>query len=267
MSRNAISPKDIQPHEAAHPAPLRQTLAGDIDETPQTLLDHLNELRNRLFHSVLALVLCVVVSSAFTGPLLRYLITPYDNKLQVLGPTESVVIYFRVALLAGAIASSPYITFQLFMFVAPGLYRHEKRWIYLALPATTFFFLAGILFAWFILTPAALNFLRDFEGDVFRPEWTAELYIRFLTSLLFWIGVAFEMPVVIFVLARMGIVGYRTLLRNWRLAVILSSVAAAMITPTVDPFNMLLVMGPLMGLYTISIGLAALAYPRHLRRK
>jgi len=266
MSHNAVSPKDIQPHEAQHPD-LRQTIAGDIDETPLSLLDHLNELRSRLFRSVFALMLGVILASVFTGPLLRYLITPYDNILQVLGPTESVVIYFRLALLAGAIGASPYITFQLFMFVAPGLYRHEKRWIYLALPATTFFFLTGVSFAWFVLTPAALRFLRNFEGDVFRPEWTAELYIRFLTSLLFWIGVAFEMPVVIFVLARLGIVGHRVLLRNWRLAVVVSAIAAAMITPTVDPFNMLLVMGPLLGLYAISIGLAAIAYPRHLRRK
>jgi sec-independent protein translocase protein TatC len=262
MSHDAVSPTEIEPREVSRP-PLRQTLGGDADETPQPLLDHLNELRSRLIRSVLALVLGVVLSMFFTAPLLRYLITPYNTQLQVLGPTESVVIYFRVALLAGAVAASPYITFQLFMFVAPGLHRHEKRMIYLALPATTGFFLAGVLFAWFILTPAALKFLRDFEGDIFRAEWTAELYIRFLTSLLFWIGVSFEMPVAIFVLARLGIVSHRVLLRNWRLAVVLTSIAAAVITPTVDPFNMLLVMGPLLVLYAISIGLAALAYPHH----
>jgi sec-independent protein translocase protein TatC len=177
-----------------------------------------------------------------------------------------VVIYFRVALMAGAIAVMPYITFQLFMFIAPGLNRKEKRYIYRAIPATTGLFLTGVAFAWFIMVPAALAFLREFQSDIFRAEWNAEKYIPFLTTLLFWIGVAFEMPVVVYVLARLGILGPGPLIRNWRLAVVLCTVAAAVITPTVDPFNMLLVTAPLMILYLISIGLAAIAYPRQLRK-
>lgn len=241
-------------------------LSGEADETPQTLLEHLDELRKRLFRALMALFAGVMVSAFFTSDLLEYLITPYGKELQVLGPTESVVIYFRVALLSGAILTIPVITYQLFMFVAPGLTRKEKRSIYLALPATTALFLVGVCFAWFIMIPTALGFLRDFEQDIFTAEWTAEKYIAFLTSLLFWIGVAFEMPVVVFVLARLGIMGPRPLIRNWRLAVVLVTIAAAMITPTVDPFNMLLVVAPLLLLYLISIGLAALAYPRVLRR-
>lgn len=243
-----------------------QALTADADEAGQSLLEHLNELRMRVFHIVIALVLGILLSVVFTSQLFEYLIRPYGKELQVLGPTESVVMYFRVALMAGVIFASPYITYQLFMFVAPGLHRHEKRIIYLALPATTGLFLLGLMFAWFIMTPAAFSFLRDFESDVFRAEWTAELYIRFLTTLLFWIGVAFEMPVVAFVLARLGVLGPTLLIRNWRLAVVLVTIAAALITPTVDPFNMLLVMGPLIILYVISIGMTAIAYPRHLRK-
>lgn len=115
------------------------------------------------------------------------------------------------------------------------------------------------------MVPAALGFLQDFESEIFKAEWTAERYISFLTSILFWIGVAFEMPVVVFVLARLGIVGPQPLIRNWRLAVVLITVAAALITPTVDPFNMLLVIAPLIVLYLLSIGLAMVAYPRALR--
>ncbi|NLX09462.1 MAG: twin-arginine translocase subunit TatC [Chloroflexi bacterium] len=242
------------------------TIAGNADETPMSLLDHLNELRKRLFKSLIALVVGVLLSAAFTDQILRYLIKPYGSELQVLGPTESVVMYFRVALLAGAIVTIPYITYQLFMFIAPGLERKEKRWIYLALPATTSLFLGGVAFAWFIMVPTALGFLRDFESGIFRPEWTAERYIAFLTSLLFWIGVAFEMPVVVFVLSRLGILGPEALRRNWRLAVVIITIISAMITPTVDPFNMLLVIAPLLGLYLISILVAMIAYPRVLRR-
>ena len=243
--------------------------AGDPSEndpSAMSLLDHINELRIRLFRSLIALVVGVVVAAFFTGDLLAYLIRPYGEALQVLGPTESVVMYFRVALLAGAIFAMPYITYQLFMFVLPGLTRREKRWVFLALPATTGLFLLGVAFAWFIMVPAALAFLRDFQSGIFRAEWTAERYIAFLTSLLFWIGVAFEMPVVVFVLARMGVLGPAPLIRNWRLAVVLITVAAALITPTVDPFNMLLVMAPLLVLYLLSVGLAVIAYPRQGRK-
>jgi sec-independent protein translocase protein TatC len=116
------------------------------------------------------------------------------------------------------------------------------------------------------MVPAALGFLQDFEKDIFEAGWTAERYIAFLTSLLFWIGVAFEMPVVVSVLARLGILGPRPLIHNWRLAVVLMTIVAALITPTVDPFNMLLVMAPLLLLYLVSIGLAIMAFPRERRK-
>ena len=241
-------------------------ITGDEDATPLTLLDHLNELRRRLMRAMAALAVGVLLAVVFTERLLKYLITPYGTELQVLGPTESVVIYFRVALLAGAVFVMPYITLQLFLFIAPGLTRQEKRWIYLALPATTGLFLVGVAFAWFIMVPAALGFLQDFQSEIFRAEWTADRYIAFLTSLLFWIGVAFELPVVVFVLARLGVLGPGPLIRNWRLAVVLMTIVAALITPTVDPFNMLLVIAPLVVLYLISIGLAVIAYPRALRK-
>lgn len=241
------------------------TLVNDADETPQPLIEHLNELRIRLFRSVLALVVGVLATVAFTDRILKYLIKPYGDTLQTLRPTENIVMYFRVSLLTGAIIAIPFMTYQLFMFIAPGLKRKEKRWIYMALPATTSLFLTGVAFAWFIMVPAAMTFLVDFQSDVFRADWTADNYIAFLTSLLFWIGVSFEMPVVVFVFARLGILGPRPLIRNWRLAVVLITIVAALITPTVDPFNMLLVIAPLLFLYLISIGTAAIAYPRALR--
>ncbi|WP_119071933.1 twin-arginine translocase subunit TatC [Aggregatilinea lenta] len=261
MSQHPVS----QPQNKPERYKTWTAIRGEADETPQTLMEHLNELRIRLFRAIAALVIGVLASAVFTSSILKYLITPYGSELKVLGPTESVVMYFRVALLSGAILAIPYITLQLFLFIAPGLSRKEKRWIYMALPATTGLFLVGVAFAWFIMVPSALGFLRDFESGVFEADWTAERYIAFITSLLFWIGVAFEMPVVVFVLARLGILGPRPLIHNWRFAIVLITIAAALITPTVDPFNMLLVIAPLLALYIVSIGLAALAYPRSLR--
>lgn len=261
MAKQSVVKKEAEPQRYT----AWQALSGEADETPQGIFDHLNELRMRLFRALIALFLGVMVSAVFTSRLLKYLIKPYGTELQVLGPTESVVIYFRVALMAGAILVIPYITYQVFMFIAPGLTRREKMYVYKALPATTGLFLMGVAFAWFIMVPTALSFLREFESDIFDARWTAERYIAFLTSILFWIGVAFEMPVVVFVFARLGILGPRVLIRNWRLAVVLITIVAALITPTVDPFNMLLVTAPLLALYLISIGMAAIAYPRALR--
>ncbi len=227
-------------------------------------LDHLNELRKHLVRAGLALVITTVLSLLFTGQILQYLLTPYgaEERLQILGPTESVVVYFRVALLSGAILAMPIITWQLFAFILPGLTAKEKRWVLLSLPAMTAFFLIGVAFAWFIMTPAALKFLAEFQSDVFKVEWTADAYIAFVTALLFWIGAAFETPLILTVLARLGFVGPRALIRNWRLAIVATAILAALITPTIDPFNMALVMGPLLALYVLSIFMTAIAYRR-----
>lgn len=225
-----------------------------------SLWDHLEELRSRLIRVLIALAVAMALSSLVVEPLLEYLITPCDCRLQLLSPTEGVIMYFRVLLMTGAILIIPYITYQVWMFVLPALEPKEKRSILMALPVTTLLFLLGVAFAWFVMIPTAIPFLQNFLGDVFRAEWTANEYIAFLTSLLFWMGVAFEMPVIFFVLARMGFVGPQHLIANWRFAVVGMTIIAAIITPTVDPFNMLIVVAPLMVLYILSIFLTAIAY-------
>ncbi len=238
------------------------------DEGPvMGFFEHLEDLRRHLIRAGLALAVTTLLSMFFTGPILEYLLRAAPEgadgmrqKLQILGPTESVVVYFRVALMAGAVFAMPIIIWQLLGFVMPGLTARERRWVWLAVPGAMFLFLLGIAFAWFIMAPAALGFLRDFQQDVFEVEWTADAYIAFLTTLLFWIGISFEMPLIFFVLGRLGLIGPGVLARNWRLAVVGVSIAAALITPTIDPFNMGLVMLPLLGLYVLSICLTAIAY-------
>lgn len=226
------------------------------------LFEHFDELRSRLMRSLIAIVAATTISAIFTGQIITYLAGPYDGDLIILTPTGSVVMYFRVALMAGGILSIPYVTYQLFMFILPGLTRAEKRWVYMSIPATTLFFLLGVAFAWFAMVPNALYFLQTFQDDVFTDQWTAQEYFSFLTAVLFWIGVAFEMPIVFFVLGRLGVVNHRQLIEQWRLAVVVITIAAALITPTVDPFNMLLVMGPLLVLYALSILLVRFAVKR-----
>ena len=229
-------------------------------------LDHLVELRGRLLKVMLALVAGTMIGFLFAGPVLDYLRGPYCEaslasdacELVVLGPTDGIIVYFRVSLMLGGMFAIPVITYQLLMFIIPGMKRKERRVVLLSLPAITALFAVGVAFAWLILMPPALGFLESFQPGLFRPEWTADLYLSFVTALLFWMGVAFETPLVFFTLALLGLVSTGALLRNWRLAVIGASVAAALITPTIDPVNMVLVMGPLLALYALSFLLVAL---------
>jgi sec-independent protein translocase protein TatC len=248
--------------------------------------EHLEELRKRFMRAAIALLIGSVFGFILAEPALEYLRQPYcdaienhiiieavpqggegtqiigtarDCRLVSLGPTGAIISYFRVALMIGAIFAIPMITYQLLMFIFPGLTRKEKRIVLLSLPAVTALFLVGVVFAWFVLMPPALGFLEGFQPHLFRPEWTSDLYISFVTSLIFWMGVAFETPLVFFVLGLIGVVSPGPLVRHWRIAVVAAAIAAAFITPTVDPVNMFLVMGPLLALYTLSIFLVYLA--------
>jgi sec-independent protein translocase protein TatC len=223
------------------------------------LFEHLDELRRRMFKAALALMAATGLAMLFTGELMLALQAPYGREFAVLGPTGGVVAYFRVALMAGAIIASPILTYQALMFVLPALKRGEKRIVLGALPAITGLFVLGTMFAWFVLIPPALGFLEGFQPTLFRPEWTADLYLGFVTTLIFWMGVAFELPLIAFLLSVLGMVTARALVRAWRIAIVGTCVAAALITPTVDPFNLALVAVPLLGLYVLSIGLAWVA--------
>lgn len=235
----------------------------EIDEGPEeTILSHLNELRKRLTWAAASLVVTTILSFVFAEQLLDFLLRPYaassplGAELQVLRPTEGIETFFKVSLMAGAIISMPMILYQLWLFIAPGLTKKERRYIYIFLPSALILFGLGISFAWFILVPAAVQFLANFLPDVFKPDWTGQEYIGFLTTMLFWIGVAFEMPVVVYFIARVGLVTAKTLREQWRLAVVGIAVLAAMITPSIDPVTMLLTMAPLVVLYGLSILLA-----------
>jgi len=238
---------------SAHKSTSEQ-LAGQM-----TLLEHLDELRIRLVRSFIVVLVCTFIAAAFTNQILTLLIAPYGNKLQVLGPTEGIAIYFRVALTAGLVLAMPYLVYQVLMFILPGLEDAEKKYIRWGVPAATLLFLIGISFSWFVLAPAAIGFLSSWQTDIFVQEWQSQKYIPFITSLVFWIGLSFETPLIIFIMAKVGLVTPQFLIKQWRFAVILSAIAAAMITPTVDPFNMALVMLPLIALYGISILLSYLA--------
>jgi sec-independent protein translocase protein TatC len=227
--------------------------------TSMSILEHLRELRGRLLKAGVALMITTLLTSVFAGDIIKLLLEPYGRTLQTLGPTESVITYFRVALLSGAALSMPVIVYQILAFIIPGLTHKERRWLFLSLPFTAVLFIVGILFAWLVMVPSAIDFLANFRSDLFNNEWTAREYISFVVSIAFWIGVSFQAPLIAYILAKVGLITPSLLARNWRFAIVIVALIAAIITPTVDPFNMALLMLPLLALYLLSIFLAMLA--------
>lgn len=240
-----------------------------IEDSRMALMDHLIELRNRLLWVVGALIIGTALSMLFVTPILNFIIAPLSAMGAMptaIGPTDTITVFFKVSFTMGAIFAMPVIVYQIIRFVAPGLYPHEKRNLLLILPGFMALFAIGAAFAYFMLLPTAVAFLQSFLGDIIKQEWTIDRYISFVTRIVFWIGVAFEMPLVVAFLARAGIISGPKLLGFWRQAVVIIAVVAAAITPTVDPVNMTLVMAPLVVLYAISVALAYALYKERAPR-
>ncbi|MEN6482013.1 MAG: twin-arginine translocase subunit TatC [Anaerolineaceae bacterium] len=224
-----------------------------------TLSGHLTELRRRLIYCLIALAVGVTVSFSFAQNILEFLAKPIGGleNLQSIEVTENIGVFMRISLLAGFIFALPVIFYNIIAFIVPGLKPSERKWIYVSIPFASVMFVAGVAFALYIMLPAAIPFLVEFLGIKTIPRLSN--YIEFATNLMFWIGVAFETPLLIFVLAKLHIVTPKGLLKQWRIAIVVSAVASATITPTIDPVNMGLLMAPLLALYLISIVLAFFA--------
>jgi sec-independent protein translocase protein TatC len=147
----------------------------------------------------------------------------------------------------------------LISFIAPGLTRQEKRYLFFVLPGATLSFVAGVAFAYFVMLPTAIPFLKGFLSDIVQPNWFIDRYISFITSLLLWVGLSFETPLLMFFLAKLGIITPAVLSRYRKYAIIVIAVIAAVVTPTTDPLTMIIMMAPLILLYEIGILLAKLA--------
>jgi sec-independent protein translocase protein TatC len=245
--------------EETDDAPIGDTLATTI-ENPAALLPHINALRKHLLRAVLAIIITTALSFLFVRGILDYLAAPLEGGIQVLKAidvTENIGTVMRVTLLSGFTIALPYIIFELWLFIAPALKVSARIKGLLAIPAGIILFLGGMAFAFFIMLHPALQILFNFMGLTTQPRPSS--YYNFVTTLMFWIGVAFEFPMVIYLLAGLGLIKAKSLASQWRIAIVVIAVVAAAITPTVDPVNMGLVMIPLTVLYFVSIGLAFIA--------
>jgi len=230
------------------------------EERQASIIEHLEELRDRLIRSVIALTVTTVFSFVFAKRFLQLLVVPMGGTSPVSSsPTTNIVVFTKVSLISGVALAMPVLVYQLVSFVAPGLTRQEKRYLYFILPGATLSFVVGVAFAYFVMLPTAIPFLKGFLGDIIQPNWFVDKYVSFVTSLLLWVGLSFETPLLIFFLAKLGIVTPAALSSNRKYAILIIAILSAVITPTPDPFNMILVMVPLIALYEIGILLAKLA--------
>jgi sec-independent protein translocase protein TatC len=233
-----------------------------VAANPEALWEHVNDLRKHLFHAVIFLAITTAFSFLFAQRLIDYLAKPIGgiSHLQAIEVTEPIGVFMKVALLSGFALALPFIAFELWQFIVPGISRRSALMGYFAIPAVVIFFVGGMAFAFYVMVPTALPFLLNFMGIPTLPRPAS--YISFTVGLMFWVGIAFEFPLIIFVLANVGLVKADMLLKQWKLAIVAIAVIAAAITPTVDPVNMSMVMLPMIALYFLSIVLAKIAQRR-----
>lgn len=229
-------------------------------DTRQMMWDQVEALRMHLLRALLALMLTVGVSFLYTERIIEYLALPVGGlaQLKAIEVTESVSVFMRVALLSGIALAIPYIALELWWFAAPGLRPRERKMGLAGIPLASLLFLGGAAFTYYLMLPTALQFLINFMG--IQAELRPLSYFSFVTGLMFWIGVSFQFPLVIYVLSAIGIIRPQILAQQWRLAIVVIAIVAAVITPTIDPVNQGLVMAPMILLYFISIGLSYIAY-------
>ena len=225
-----------------------------------TLLEHLNELRQRLIRAVIALIIGVIFGTLFAQRVLKMIVAPLGDQTPIaIAPIEATAVFFKVSIVIGLVIAMPFILYQIFMFVAPGLEPREKRYILIGAPVAGLSFGAGVVFAALVLLPSALPFLQRFLPGIVEQRYSIDLYISFVGSLLLWAGLVFETPLVMYFLAKLGVITHEGFAQARQAVIIGAAVAAAVVTPTTDPVNMLLIMGPFLLLYELGILLARIA--------
>jgi sec-independent protein translocase protein TatC len=238
-----------------------------------SLLEHLEELRRRLIHTVVYLIAGFFVSYGFHERIYRLMQAPITfalkkhnlpTQLVIHNPVDGFNMYLKISFMVGCIIASPFILYQVWLFISPGLYKNEKRYVMPFMLATIGLFLAGAFFGYRWVFPGSLDFLFAYSHD-FRPLIEVNEYTDLFLTVILGLGVAFELPILVFFLSLFGIVSPRFLWKNFKFAILVIFIIAAIITPTPDPLTMCVFALPLLLLYVLSIGVSFMVHPS--RRK
>jgi sec-independent protein translocase protein TatC len=245
-------------------APIPDALAKAVN-SPASILVHIAEFRHNLVRAVLVLVLFTGLSFAYAEPILAFLAEPVGgiDKLISTEVTENFTVFMKVSFLVGFAVSLPYILFELLRFAAPGLTRRERLFALGTIPAISILFLAGAGFTFFVMLKPALDIMLTL---IFTTQPRPSSYYTTITNLMFGMGLAFQFPLVVYVLVAIGLIKEAWLSQNWRYAIVIMAILAAVITPTPDPANMAIVLGPLIVVYYLAVGMAKIAQRARDRR-
>jgi sec-independent protein translocase protein TatC len=232
------------------------------DREGMSILDHLEEFRKRLINSLIAIVAAMVVAFFFIDRISAFVLAPAvrmlppGTKLIYTEPTEGFIFDIHVALIAGLVLAAPFVMYQVWLFIAPGLYAKEKRLVIPFVALTTLGMVGGAAFAHYVVFPGMIAFFGTFTSPelAFMPKLrdTYDLYIKSVLGMI----VIFQIPTIVYFLARMGVVTARFLWTHFRYAILLAFIAAAILTPSADPWNQTVFAGPIIALYLLSIGIA-----------
>ena len=234
-----------------------------LDEIPEevemSLFDHLEELRQRIFYSLIAIVMGMVGCFIFVKPLVQWLEIPARGvKFLQLAPGEFFFVSLKVAGYSGLLIASPFILYQIIQFVLPGLTRRERRLLGPVVLGSSVLFFVGLAFSYLVLIPAALKFFINYGADVVEQSWSIERYFEFILLLMFSTGLAFQIPVIQLVLGFLGIISSQKMLAGWRFVVLGAVILGAILTPSTDPLTQSLLAGAVLGLYGGGIGMVKL---------
>jgi sec-independent protein translocase protein TatC len=247
--------------------------SGDTEKEPMPtmgFLDHLEELRKRIVYSIIAVGVGTGLSWGYRERIYAVMQKPIMDalrnhglaeKLVYLNPTDPFNLYLKIAILAGLFLTSPFVLYQVWMFISPGLYRKEKRYVMPFMVSTITLFTLGGYFGYRIAYPRALDFFIGFSGQ-FQPMITVGEYTQLFLSIVLGMGLIFEMPILVFFLAFMGIMTPSFMVKNFRYAILVIFVLAAIVTPTPDIVNMCVFAAPMLALYALSIGVAWVVHPK-----
>ncbi len=229
------------------------------DEVEMSFFDHLEELRQRIFYVLIAVAVGVVGCFFNVRPIVQLLEVPAQGvKFLQLAPGEYFFVSLKVAAYSGLLLSTPFILYQIIQFVLPGLTRRERRLLGPVVLGSSVLFAAGLVFAYFLLIPAALKFFISYGADVVEQLWSIEKYFEFVLLLLFSTGIAFQIPVIQLLLGALGIVSSQQMFSGWRYVIMGAVVLGAVLTPSTDPLTQSLLAGAVLGLYFGGIGLVKL---------
>ncbi len=233
------------------------------EQKTMSFLDHLEELRLRLIYSMIAIALCFIPSYIYSDLIFKWLMSPIIQNLPsgsymiFTKPAEGFMTYLKVSIFAAFILSFPFILYQFWCFISPGLYKHEKKILIPFIIFGTLFFVIGGAFCYFIAAPNGLRFLLgEYSSEYVRALPSIKDALSFIMTLMVGFGLIFEFPLVVFILSRMGLVTSKGLREKRRYALVLSAIVAAVITPTTDALSMMFMLGPLFLFYEIGIVVA-----------